>query len=394
MTANVLDGPSRLLTYLGTGNREKMLLQQPTCGPDNVLGCCQAGCSVTGSTSTTSYAASSCTTTGNFSCSGGNLTFSRSESAACSGAFACGPLDAQVTLDFDCGAAGDPLPMTSHLTCDSNGICSTNTRFSGNAEFDVTALSPTLPQERLYGIWSYGKADSRLFDDAAGARDFDANRFTDVTFTGCADVPGTSCKLVDVTPARMTRASLTDMFSLSCKGGVTKCSAGHEDPGFMYLYGTCPAETCAEATWTDERTGSSAGVSSSCLQWNGFRPTGASGGTDPCTSSTGTPTSMRYLSDAFSGVQREGCGSLGSDELELFRVGHVEAAFAPPQTASPRIVVNAEGQVSYGTLAIDTGKPAEKTTTGVRSSVGEYIYRLEVDRALHTCRHVDPTTCE
>jgi type IV pilus assembly protein PilY1 len=397
MTANALDGPSRLMTFLGTGNREKLLLEKPTCGPDNVLGCCQAGCNVTASTATTSYGAGSCSTSGFFTCSGGSLAFTRSESGACSGPFACGPtFDSQVTLDFDCGAAGDPAPMTAQLTCDAAGVCSVDQPFSPTAEFSVASLTPTTPQEHFYGIWSYGREPSRRFDDAASARAFDGNRFTDVSFSGCADVPGSSCKLVDVTKARKARQVPGGPLITICPTGITKCEANSDDPGFMYLYGLkCPDASCATPTWTDERTGAAGAVSQSCLQWSSFRPTGATGGTDPCTATTGTPTSFAYFSDYVTGVPRISCGFADdpTNVSEVYRA-RVHNAFAPPQNPSPRVVVNERGQVSYGTLRIESGQAAEKTTSGVRSSVGEYIYRLEVDRSLHTCRHVDPTTCE
>jgi hypothetical protein len=164
----------------------------------------------------------------------------------------------------------------------------------------------------------------------------------------------------------------------------------------MYRYGVaCPAETCASSSWTDERTGAAAGVSQSCVQWSSFRPTGASGGTDPCTTTVGTPTSFNYLADYVTGLPRLNCGFEDDPtSTTAYLRAQVHNAFAPPQNPSPRVVVNSRGEVSYGTLRIESGQPAEKTTTGVRSSVGEYIYRLEVDRALHQCRHVDPATCE
>jgi hypothetical protein len=269
--------------------------------------------------------------------------------------------------------------------------------FGTSAGASVSSLDPTPVTERFYGIWSYGRAPSRLFSDEAGAKAFDGNRFTDVAFTGCDDVPGDRCKLVDVTGAEVESRS-GGPIRTHCPTAAA-CSATSQDPGWMYQYGVaCPAGdgNCSATSWDDERTGAGAAVSQSCAQWSSFRPTGSTAtASDPCTQSVGTPTSFNYLADFVTGVPRASCGFADDPATTTaYLRAQVHNAFAPPQNPSPRVVVNARGEVSYGTLRIEAGQPADKTTTGVRSSVGEYIYRLEVDRALHSCRHVNPATCE
>jgi type IV pilus assembly protein PilY1 len=131
-----------------------------------------------------------------------------------------------------------------------------------------------------------------------------------------------------------------------------------------------------------------------CVSWSGFRPTGSTSTGDPCTSSAGNPSSLGYQVDARTGVPRKACGIEDTTPTLAYYAAHQKNAFAPPQNASTRIVVNARGEVNYSTLKIETGGPAEKSNLGTRSSVSEPLYWLEVPRVLHQCRHVDPTTCE
>jgi type IV pilus assembly protein PilY1 len=164
----------------------------------------------------------------------------------------------------------------------------------------------------------------------------------------------------------------------------------------MYSYGKwCPTGTCTPATWTDEKSGSAPTVFRGCSEWSGFRPTGASSSTDPCSASSGTPSTIRYRADVKSGIPREFCGvdsTVSGRAAYLF--GVQKNAYAPPQSGSIRVVVNDKGQVNYSTLKIETGSPAEKQGLGTRSSLSEPLYWLEVPRDVHSCRHVDPTTCQ
>jgi type IV pilus assembly protein PilY1 len=182
----------------------------------------------------------------------------------------------------------------------------------------------------------------------------------------------------------------------TCRDGSSKCWAEDGDNGWMYSYGKwCPTGTCTPATWTDEKSGSAPTVFRGCSEWSGFRPTGASSSTDPCSASSGTPSTIRYRADVKSGIPREFCGvdsTVSGRAAYLF--GVQKNAYAPPQSGSIRVVVNDKGQVNYSTLKIETGSPAEKQGLGTRSSLSEPLYWLEVPRDVHSCRHVDPTTCQ
>ncbi len=401
MTSNFLSGASKLITMLGSGNQEKLMQTASSCGPDNVLGCCSSGCTVAQAVTATSYGGSACNQGGTFQCSGGALTYTPATTTGCATGFTCGTTDQKVTLTFSCGAAGSPAPMVGQVTCGADGICTTDAPFtatggSGAAgSFPTTVLGRPLPPNRQFAIWSYGKEAWKLFSDAASALAFEKNRATDVPFTGCGGATRT-CQLIETSSAQT--ADLGDGMGVrtTCRDGSTKCWAEDADNGWMYSYGNwCPLASCTTATWTDEKTGSAPAVFRGCTEWSGFRPTGASSSVDPCTASTGNPTSTRYRADARSGVPREFCGVEGSYNGRLaYLAGQQKNAYAPPQSGSIRVVVNAKGQVSYSTLKIETGSPAEKQSLGTRSSISEPLYWLEVPRQVHTCRHVDPTTCQ
>jgi type IV pilus assembly protein PilY1 len=393
MTANYVETPSRMYTLVGSGNRERLLSQSPKCGPDNLLACCQAQCSVVSATFATSYGSGSCSTGGTFTCNGGALVYTAATANNCSTPFSCGPATQTVTLDFDCGTAGNPPPFTAQLACDATGSCSVDTDFSGAPELPVASLMPACgpdaPRDCFFGVWSYGVQKEKLFTTLAEAQSFEANRFTDVpSFTGCGSI-GT-CSVVNVSHA------LAQDVGLTCLDGATKCQAAVGDPGWKYCYGQrCPTQGCS-GTWCDERTGSGPFGSRTCIGWSSFRPTGSVSGNDPCTSASGTPTSFNYVADFRAGVASANCNTYLDDSNGVLTYGRAisKNAFAAPQNASRRIVVNARGEVNYSALKIETGTGAEKIDMGTRSNVAEPLYQIEVPRVVHACRHVDAKNCE
>ncbi len=394
MTANYLSGASKLMTLVGGGNQEQLMQTSNNCGPNNVLGCCASGCSVAKSEFASTFGAGSCTQGGTFQCSGGVLTYAPAATTGCAAGFACGATNQNVTLTFDCGAAGKPPPMVAQVSCGADGVCTTDNPFTSGA-FSTTALGQPLNQNRAYAIWAYGKETWKLFSDAASALAFEKNRSTDVPYTGCGSATRT-CQLVETSSAQVQDSGTGMGVQTTCRDGSAKCWAEDTDNGWMYSYGRwCPLASCTTPTWTDEKSGSAPTVFRGCTEWSGFRPTGASSGADPCSASSGTPTSIRYRADVKSGVPRQFCGLEGTvSGRAAFLFGDQKNAFAPPQSGSIRVVVNEKGQVSYSTLKIETGSPAEKQGLGTRSSISEPLYWLEVPREVHSCRHVDPTTCQ
>jgi type IV pilus assembly protein PilY1 len=393
MTGNVLDRQMRLVTTFGTGHRDNLMQKTPACGPGNLTGCCASGCTVTTGVASSTYGAGSCTQGGTFQCSGGTLSYTPSATSGCgtqASPHACTAFSSSVTLTFDCGAAGAMGPMTAQLSCGADGVCTTDAPFTTTSPRDTTSLGRGLTQYRFLSVWSYGRTAAKRFVDAAGAKLFEAERFTDVPFTK----GGKSYTLVETSAAQLKDNGDGKGVVLTCRGGATTCGAQPEDPGWMYTYGRwCPAKSCTDTTWRDERTGGAAFPFMGCITWSTFRPTGAVGGTDPCSASADNPTAFAYLLNMETGQPDPVCGFKDDSPLAYYGAT-VRDASAPPQNPSMRIGVNKDGQVNYSTLRIETGSGASKTDLGTRQNVGELLYWLEVPREVHTCRHVDATTCK
>jgi hypothetical protein len=345
-------------------------------------------------TSAATSTVGACSQGGTYQCSSAGLTFTPSATAGCGiqGApHACTASSNRVDLTLTCGALGTRT-ITANLVCGSDGVCTTETP-SGSSEFSTASLDQPKPQYRAYGLWSYGVSPSKMFTTAATARPFDGQRATDVPFTGCTAVPSGSCQLVDTAPASVSTTS--GVLNTTCRGGVTKCAPTTDDLGWMYSFGQyCPMASCSPATWNDERTGTAVVPYSSCTTWSGFRPTGASAGTDPCTASTGSPSSNAYSVDVFSGLPRKGCGIESTTPSLAYFAASQKNALAAPQNSSVRYVMNQRGQINTSLLKIETGSPAQKQSLNTRNSLAEPLYWLEVPQAVHNCRHVDPSTCK
>jgi type IV pilus assembly protein PilY1 len=411
MTTDVLDPPSKLMVMAGSGNREQLMEVKPTCSADDLLGCCQAGCSVTSAAVTASYGTSSCSTGGTFSCSAGALTWTPSGGgAACNGSFACGASSSSVTqsvtFNFDCGTAGKLGPFSATLTCDSSGICSTDT-VPNTGTIDVSSITTACSttggkHDCMFGVWGYGQKAEKRFDETdstgASAKAFDENRFTDVAgYSGCGTF-GT-CSLVNASPAVVIDSPTTGL-GVTCQGlpSTAKCQAGSTDPGWKYCYGEyCATGSCTTPDttppWCDERTASAAvGGYSACVQFATFRPTGAVS-LDPCSAASGTPTTLSYLVDPLSGTPSDACGYgvANADGTTTYNRAQSKNAYSPPKTSTVRIVVNDKGEVNYSVLGDPSdsgGEGADKNNLMTRSSTAEPLYILEVPRVGHQCRHV------
>jgi type IV pilus assembly protein PilY1 len=387
MTGNTFDiERGYLRTYVGDGNRERLLDEQQTCSADNVLGCCQAGCTVVTSATADNYG--TCQVGQSFSCSGGVLTTAAvASSGTCTSPITCNQNNVTATLTLNCGSGALP-PITATLACDSAGLCTQVLPF-GTGKVSVPAAGLTLPKNHMYGVWAYG-GGNRTFNDKASAQTFDTRRFTDVSYAPvCAATTGGACTLVDVTRAKYAAGT-----GLSCSVG-TICQAQTLDPGWMYEYGTeCPLQSCSPAPpWTDEKTATGAPPIGGCVLWSTTRPTGGSGGSDPCTTSIGAPTAYGYMVDYLAGTPTQACGSYGTTGSSIYQATSRNSP-APPQNPMPRVVVTADGQIKYTSLQMDAGAQPQSTTLGYRDSVTELLYYLEVPRDLHTCRHTDNTTCK
>ena len=405
MTSNTYEGTTRTLrTYLGSGDRENLMTTGPTCTADDLLGCCQAGCSVS-AVAAENYGA--CSADGTFACdTAGNLTRPPGTGTLCASGGAATysqtgatPL-AQDTVLVNCGAAAGTAAGCAadgtctwggSLTCDALATC-TPIAPLGPRNLSVPNPAQTLTRSRFYGFWSYGA--NRTFNTAAGAAAFDQSRFTDVPYVGCSGISGTSCALIDTTGAAVTYTGTTNpVTTTTCTGGTTPCSATAQDPGWFYEYGrVCPLASCTPPPpWYDEKTGAAATIVLGCTTWSGFLPIGSSGGTDPCTGSVGTPVTYSYVADYVAGTPNATCGYAVAGVVSR---AAATSSFAPPSTSSVRVAIGPSGTASYSTLQMTPGAAPTSRSAGSRTELSEPVYLIEVPRQLHDCRHVNPADCD
>ena len=402
MTSNAYEPQRQTLhTMLGSGNREQILEQGQGCGPDNVFGCCQAGCAVT---TTTALDYGVCSSNASFSCqASGQMTSGplvqgcgTGGASACTGGTA-NTFTSSATYSLNC--AGTQSTVNASATCDVNGLCSVIPVGTGHDVTPANAGSCT-NKARFYGIWSYGGAGmtQKTFSTAPGsdwssAQTFDQNRFTDAAgYTGCTFTAGQSCSLVETTQAQVSATGV-----LTCAGGTPSCQATVDDPGWFYQYNTgpCPTLAACGTGCTNEKTASGATVINSCATWNSFVPLGsaASGSsTNPCAAAgTAMQTAIGYASNYVSGVPDNVCNQ-GQDLTMLYR-GQQRDTIAPPSAPMVRMGVSQSGQAYYSTLQMDPGSSPSSSSFGQRD-VATQLYWLDVSRESHNCRHVSSVNCQ
>jgi len=399
MTANAFEPTTRTLrTYLGSGNRERMMDQASTCGTDNLQACCRAGCTVVRGTTFEDFG--TCEVTSSFACESGFYLGGVGATAPCAANATCGgaagtEYSASTTLHWECPGAGVVPDATGTAKCDLNGNCTSAQVGTREIQGNLAAQ----PRNRFYGFWSYGREPRKTFKTAPEARVFDQNRFTDVAYSGsCAGARGGNCKLVETTWADVTYDTANPaLVATACSRAVpgqTDCKAVPEDAGWFYEYGNnCPLKTCGPPPpWNDEKTGSGSTVVLGCTAWGGFRPVGAATSTDPCSGSVGAPVTYGYVAHFVSGIPSSSCGY--ADNGGIYRAVQ-RSTTAPPTAATVRVTFSPSGEISYSTLQIDAGAAPGSKTMGTRSEIGEPVYWLEVPRQLHACRHVaGSTSCE
>jgi hypothetical protein len=402
MADNVFDPTTHTLrTYLGSGNRARSMATGSECTPDNLMGCCAAGCTHVRATFSDAFG-SSCTRGAEFRCDSGVLQLDRTTGDTCGSPLTCGSFTGTATLHLECPGAST-LDVTGQITCDQDGICSTPTNLGTTS---VANLASPTTKPRFYGVWSFGGPPTKRFDDTVvQARAFDANRFTDVSYSGCAGPTGGTCKLVDVTQANVNFTLANPLLSVaSCASGTT-CQATETDAGWYYEYGDrCPLGTCDPAPpWFDEKTGAPASTVLGCTSWASFRPVGAAtSGTDPCAGDVGIPQSYGYMADYMTGVPTAACGyQYSAESTNAYLRATRRSTIAAPNAQTIRVVVSPTGEVKYQGIEFPPGATSggmvAQTDYGTRTDTSEMIYWLEVPRDLHNCRHdaaASVSTCE
>ncbi|BDG09096.1 pilus assembly protein [Anaeromyxobacter paludicola] len=399
MPANTVDPATGFLhSYLGSGNRERMLQVGAGCGPDDVFGCFQGGCNTDVSTD---YDYGSCTVSVKAHSNNGVIKQDRSSSTCpTSGPVSCDQLSVKVKLQTVCnGWKPSGGGVGASMSCDAHGACGSVVKVRKGNDVPTKKLAASTTHSRFYGIWSYGGA--RSFDGGTGATaawtsavTFDRNRLTDVAYGGtCLGTAGGTCSLVDATYASVSSAG-----AVTCgAAGPASCTAGSYDAGWMYEYGRVAAcqlqGGCADTKdWLDEKTGSGATVLAGCVNWNSFRPMGSAiSSTSPCQTNAGTPRNYTYLSDYLTGAPSTTCGQVGASAITR---ASTRPTIAPPLDPTQMVALGANRQVTYSTAQIEPGSPPQSQQVGTTSELGQTIYWLEVPRELHACRHADASQCE
>jgi len=284
------------------------------------------------------------------------------------------------------------------MTCDSSGVCQAPTHLGSS---NVGTMPAASTKSRFYGVWSFGGAAGKRFETQAQAHAFDANRFTDVTFTPCTGPTSGSCELVDVTQAVVNYNPASPLLSsVTCPANTT-CQASSADAGWFYEYGTtCPLSSCDTLPpWYDEKTGSPSSTVLGCASWGSFRPVGAQpSGTNPCNGTVGTPQTYSYMADYLTGVPSATCGyQYSTSSTNQYVRATQRNTIAAPNAQTLRVVVSPSGEVKYQGLEFPPGSGSSgmvtQTSYGTRTDTSEMMYWLEVSRDVHSCRHAAAASC-
>ncbi|MFO0583157.1 MAG: hypothetical protein U0229_12870 [Anaeromyxobacter sp.] len=377
MTSNVYDAKTRSLrTYLGSGNRERLMTTTANCENDDLLGCCKAGCT-TESQLERSYS-TGYNRTDKFTCNGGVLSYAHGGSlTATTCSAAADTYFAKETVKLNCPGIGALTDAIGTTSCSGSGLCTV----TPIGERTVSSSAFTGPSHaRFFGFWSYGAgpttSTTKVFDTLAAAKTFDQQRFTDIAFGGAASCAGGPCALTDVTKAQKDGTCLGG-------GAPTSCRASEVGPGWFYQYGdVCPLASCTDTPpWVDEKTGSNATVVLGCTFWSSFRPVGTTTAVDPCSGTLGTPVAYAYGTDYLSGAPSDSCSG-GVDAVAA--LSNVTAA---PNASQVIVGVNTNKKtVSYSSQAINNSQ-ANTTSAGSRKLGGSGAFWLEIPRQAHACRH-------
>ena len=342
----------QLRTFLGTGDRYNVRDKSAgECKADNPYACGRYACTWT---STLTLATEGDTYTTTTSMSGGKLTGVTETTTSGAGSTCSTFTGTQVDTVSGCAGLSTARVLKSKsVTCanlDGGYGCTQDMASEGGGTFDTAPVEPVsatgVNRNRYYGFWSYGKsipqADGgtlrREFSDDTGAAEFDRDRLREA-------------RLVDVTD-----------------GGT----AAPNSEGWRLEYGTMP-----------ERTASGSGVLASCVLWNSleFQPN-----VNSACSVGGTNQARIYQANIFTGAAD--CADAFKQADGTYVRSLERTVLTPPAEPTPKVSINASGQIRYSLESFDPGAP-QAQSVNVQSSqdVVQLIYSLDVPPALHACRH-------
>ncbi len=168
-----------LRTFVGTGDRQNLADAGPSCRLSNPRGCAELGCQVQNTVTIERGYWSASTSEASFS--GYRYAGGTSIANPIPSGSMCGGARARLRWFYSVGASSCPSIPSGEIDfqCLSEpwGL---NCREAVNSWSPVAfTQAPLSPQQRFYGIWSYGGDPSRTFNTEPEAAAFDAQHFSD-----------------------------------------------------------------------------------------------------------------------------------------------------------------------------------------------------------------------
>ncbi len=339
-------------TFLGSGDRYRLVDYGTNCSLSNPRACAQLGCTVRNSINI--HRDSLLPVSRNDSNFVANRYVDVLPPSASIAGNAC--RNPKVTLTWTYGNAGSCSARTGKLDYGCTGDANTWTCSATKEDWvdlKINAPPPAPPAtsiNRYYGFWSYGVDPSRRFNTAAEARAFDSKRLFDSDLVNVSQFDGTT--------------------------GVVSAStseAGSLDKGWYVRY--VPGA---------ERTGSGSTIIDGCVIWSSFEPSGA---TSAVCSTTGTNKARTYQAAFVSG--KASCAAGFNVNNTTLRYIASSTVAAPPEPAPQRTLINGKVYSSAVVPGVGGGGGSgnQQFIVGQNKEVLQSVYQLEMDQATHECRH-------
>ncbi|WP_224361588.1 pilus assembly protein [Hyalangium versicolor] len=331
-------------TFMGTGDKETLMDKGSVCRLSTPGSCAAQGCGVNNTLTVerggTMFYKSS-TNFQNYHHVTGESTEYSPVGNACGGV--------RVTLAWDntaangCGNANDgSIQYKCDGTSTSWNCAETNNSWVALSYPQTTSAYP----QRYYGIYTYGGTDpARKFNSETEAANYDSHLYTD--------------------------SDLTNVSQFDSTGNVVTASQVSASPSGKGWY--------IEYALANERTGSTGVLSSGCVLWGSFEPSGASGAV--C-ATTGTNAARLYQANYTTGMADCALGfyNKGNDQWARYMTSETGT---PP--SEPMLQISVTG--GRGVIQQTPGSDPRRTETEENRDLGKSVYQLILDRRGHDCRH-------
>ncbi|HZH04785.1 MAG TPA: hypothetical protein VEY30_13445, partial [Myxococcaceae bacterium] len=387
VTANSVTAPGYLRSVVGTGYRFNLAdIRGGECSATNLLGCVRRGCTlvtevrrnICGRSSTyrreftNANTATSCTDSLNTvtldPLTNSNCCSQRTE-AQLSYELRCTNSDASPVVlrwepRIDCGTAG----LNACGSSASGYVCnvSNDTPFDICSTFDRCDSPIAPPLSAFYSVKVFDDANpSRaIFNDAGGAATYDRNALL-------------QSDLVQANPYDATAPPVT---TATANGWYARFGQP-SPPG--HVYPQTPQSFDGEAL--NERTVTQASLIGGCAFWSTLTPNNTTNMCSTSRLSVHTQYRMNFLDGG-------PCRNLDPSLAATRYVQNQDTL--PPAPPQLSVAVSPEGQVSLNLLSVSrtSGSSASNTPISASSGLAKDVYRLDVTRQTHACRHPEGAT--